>query len=395
MSESSPPVASVPRYLADYADLYSTDPRAAALRWFQDARFGLFMHYGLYSLHGHGEWAMFHEKIPLDVYDRLADRFTAEHFDADAITDLALEAGMRYVNITTRHHDSFCLFDSAATDFKSTNTPAKRDLVAELAQACDRKGLGLFLYYSYAADWRHPYFMSREQCVVARPDYDAPEPRYLYRDKADFAHYIAFVHMQLKELLTNYGPIAGLWFDPVLPYYAQPELFPIDETYTMIRRLQPQALIAFKQGANGDEDFCAPERSAKSLAEMASRMAGDAAAAVAQRAWERNQGKPTEICDTLQPGVWGYRADDDGHHRDVAEVEALMAGAAARGSNLLLNTGPLPDGSIPPQDIQTLRAVGQRLRTRGWPASPATEAQGATSATDASVRPINGGAAVQ
>lgn len=388
-SNGSPNAAPpLPAYLRDHAELYRADPRAAALWWFQQARFGLFMHYGLYSLYGRGEWALFHDKIPLDEYDRLADHFAAERFDADAITDLALDAGMRYVNLTTRHHDSFCLFDSKATDFKSTNSPAKRDLVAELAEACHRKGLGLFLYYSYAADWRHPYFMSREQCLWARPHYAEPEPRYLYRDKPDFAHYMAFVHTQLEELLTNYGPIAGIWFDPVLPYYAQPDLFPIDETYALIRRLQPQALISFKQGANGDEDFCAPERSNVSLVEAARKNFGDAAAAVAQRAAERNAGKPREVCDTLQPGVWGYRADDDHRHRGPDDAETLMANAAALGANLLLNTGPLPDGSIPAEDVQTLREVGKRLRTRGWPA-PTAQA-GATP-----TGPIAGGAAAQ
>lgn len=390
MSVGPEPIRSgaTPTYLRDYAELYRADPRAAALRWFREARFGLFLHYGLYSLHAHGEWALFHEKIPLNEYDRLADRFTAERFDADAITDLALEAGMRYVNVTTRHHDSFCLFDSRVTDFNSTHTPAKRDLVAELARACERKGLGLFLYYSYAADWRHPYFMSRDQCFIARPDYPAPEPRYRYREKADFSHYMEFVHAQLKELLTNYGPIAGLWFDPIMPYYTQPELFPIAETYAMIRRLQPQALIAFKQGATGDEDFYAPERSHGSLAERARQWAGDSAAAVAQRAWDKNQGKPAELCDTLQPKAWGYRADDDQRHRSVAEVEALMANAAARKANLLLNIGPLPDGAIPPQDAATLRAVGKRLDAQGWPAP----AQLPIEASDA---PIAGGAVVQ
>lgn len=348
----------VPAYLRDYADQYRADPRGAALQWFKDARFGLFMHYGVASVLGEGEWVLFEQQIPLDAYDRLAERFTAERFDADFITDLALAAGMRYVNITTRHHDSFCLFDSKASAFKSTNTPAKRDLVAELAEACDRKGLGLFLYYSYAADWRHPYFMPRDLCPIARPAYEQPEPRYLYRQPTDFQQYIAFMHTQIEELLTNYGPIAGMWFDPIIPYYAQPDLFPVGETYALIRRLQPQTLIAFKQGANGEEDFWAPERSGKSLEEKTRTMIGDEAAAVARRAWERNKHKPAEICDTLQQGAWGYRTAENQDHRRPDEVEAMLANAAAIHANLLLNTGPLPDGAIHPDDVATLRTVG-------------------------------------
>jgi len=154
-------VGEVPSFLQPVADRYAKDPRAAAVAWFKDARFGLFLHYGLYSLLGRHEWVQFREKIPVAEYAKLKDRFTAEKFDADVITDLALQAGMKYVNLTTRHHDSFCLFESKYTDFTSVNSPAKRDLVGELAEACRKKGLGFYLYYSHGRDWRHGFFRSK------------------------------------------------------------------------------------------------------------------------------------------------------------------------------------------------------------------------------------------
>ena len=352
-----------PSYLADYAELYDQNPHAAALAWFAEARLGLFMHYGLYSLLGRHEWVMYSEAISLAEYERLQESFTAADFDADLITDLALEAGMRYINITSRHHDSFCLFESTASDYSAPRSPARRDLIAELAEQCAAKGLGLFLYYSYALDWRHPYFYPREVFELARPAYPESEPRYLWRKDEDFHAYIDFVHTQLRELLTAYGPLAGVWFDPIMGYYARHDLFPITETYALIRSLQPQALIAFKQGATGDEDFASPERHGHSLADRVRQQIGPDAAAVAARAWESNRYKHNEICDTLQPSAWGYTSADNGQHRTADDVMRMLADAQTQGCNLLLNTGPLPEGAIHPEDIVTLREVGRRLRS--------------------------------
>jgi alpha-L-fucosidase len=176
------------------------------------------------------------------------------------------------------------------------------------------------------------------------------------------------VHAQLRELLTNYGPLAGIWLDPIMGYYARPDLFPIQETYALIRELQPQTLIAFKQGATGTEDFASPERSGHSLADRVREQVGPDQAEIAQRAWERNKDKHNEICDTLQPGAWGYVAGDDGKHRTADEVLRMLADADSQNCNLLLNTGPLPDGSIHCEDVTTLREVGPRIRRDGWPA---------------------------
>ena len=130
------------------------------------------------------------------------------------------------------------------------------------------------------------------------------------------------MHDQIRELLTAYGPVAGIWFDPIMGYYARADLFPIQETYAMIRALQPQALIAFKQGATGDEDFASPERSGHSLADRVRERIGAEAAEVAHRAWQKNKDKHNEICDTLQAGAWGYMKADDGQHRGPEAVWA-------------------------------------------------------------------------
>jgi len=348
----------VPKYLNEYAELYKNNPKQANLEWFKDARYGLFMHYGLYSILEDGEWIQLRHDPPIPVadYDTLKNVFTAENFDADFITDLAIEAGMKYINITSRHHDSFSLFKTKQSKFNSVDAPnCGRDLVTELAKECDEKGLGLFIYYSYGADWKHPYFYPRENgWSAARPNYAEPQPEYKFEKDEDFQHYINFVHGQLEELLTQYSNIAGIWFDPIMGYYNRPDLFPIEETYALVRSMNPHALISFKQGANGDEDFSAPERS--SAAKVGQQHD------VAAKVFELNKDKPKEICNTLQPHAWGYKKSVDGQHKNADEVYAILQQMDSIGANLLMNVGPLPDGSFPEEDIKILKEVGQRLK---------------------------------
>jgi alpha-L-fucosidase len=332
----------LPSYLAEFADLYADDPRQAAIEWFRQARFGLFLHYGLYSLLGRHEWVQLRETIPVAEYAKLADRFTAERFDADAIAELALAAGMTYVNLTTRHHDSFCLFRTAETDFHSLNTPCKRDLVGELADACADRGLGLFLYYSHGRDWRHPHAPDNATWGgQARPEYDPPEPAYAAEPDHDLNVYLEFMTRQITELLTQYGPIAGIWLDGIaVPLSGDRSAFRCQELYDHIHSLQPQVLVSYKQGLLGTEDFLAPEH----------------------KAYVDPQGRPLEVCTTMTPGSWGYLADSKAH-LSTDDVLAKLAAACENRFNLLLNTGPLPDGSIDPADEQTLREVGRRRQS--------------------------------
>jgi len=344
--------AAVPSYLRGYEDLYAKNPRKAAKQWFDDADFGLFIHYGLYSLaegywgevHSRpAEWLQLRAKIPVKEYAKLADRFTAENFDADFITDLALDAGMKYINITTRHHDSFCLFDSKYTDFKSTNSAAKRDLIAELAEQCQKKRLGLFLYYSHGRDWRHAHAPNNDEWdAAARPKYDPSEASYKYGDEHDLNLYVEFMKNQITELLTNYGPVAGIWLDGRGVLRSRPDAtdkFKLQALYDHIHSLQPQVLVSYKQGLLGTEDFRAPERH-----------------------YQREGNELLEICNTMQPYAWGYDRDNDVGHKTPDEVMEMLAHTKEMNANLLLNIGPLPDGTVFPDDVTSLREVGRRLK---------------------------------
>jgi alpha-L-fucosidase len=344
--------AKVPSYLKGYEEAYARNPREAALKYFREAKFGLFIHYGLFSLmegfsqgvHSKpAEWIQLRGKIPVKEYAKLADRFTAENFDADFITDMVLDAGMKYINITTRHHDSFCLFDSKYTEFKSTNSAAKRDLVGELSEQCQQKGLGFYLYYSHGRDWRHPHAPNNgDWGGSARPDYDPPEESYKYGEDHDLQIYVEFMKNQITELLTNYGPIGAIWLDGHSTPRSRENklhLFKTQELYHHIHSLQPQVLVSYKQGLLGTEDFKAPERNFTGTSDV-----------------------PLEICNTLQGYSWGYDRNDEGNHRNADDVMEMLESAKDINANLLLNTGSLPDGTIHPQDVETLKEVGRRLR---------------------------------
>lgn len=360
----------VPSHLSAYADLWQVDPRQASLAWFKNANYGMFIHYGLYSQLGRGEWVQFQEQIPLGEYEKLFDTFTAKDFDADFITDLALEAEMKYITLTSCHHESFCLWDSKTESFNSKRSPAGRDLVDEMAEQCQKKGLGFFTYYTYMINWRHPYFMGRETFPMARPAYAQPELRYLLKDLSEFQIYLDYMYSCLRELLTGYGPLAGMWLDIIMAYYAVPDLVPVRQTYDLIRQLQPHALISFKQGATGDEDFATPEQKFHSLEERARTTYGERAGQLAKAAWEKNKDKHNEVCATLQKGAWGY--DQRAQHLSADELYRLLGHARSHNCNLLANIGPLANGAVHPEDIASLRAVGKRIRAEGWPETGAS-----------------------
>jgi alpha-L-fucosidase len=326
----------VPSYLSDYEAYYRENPRRAALKWFADARFGMFVHYALGSCATEGEgkdpahpitrprFKVLTEKNR-EAWRKISRAFTARKFDADLITDLALQAEMRYVNFTTVHKGGLFMFDTQCSTFTSLNAPCGRDLVAELAEACRRKGLGLFLYYN---------------------------PDLVIRLGGD----LDMVMTQLRELLTQYGPIAGIWLDPIGSFYEEPDKYPVDKIYAHIRALQPQCLVSWKQGANGDEDFVAPEG-----------LMHPKGGAYGERIWEMNRGKPGEICTVMQvaPPAWLYI--EGNHSVNADQTMLLLADAFAQKANLLLNVNPLPDGSLPQDQVDTLQEVGSRIRKEGFP----------------------------
>jgi len=286
---------------------------------FTEARYGLFIHYGLYSLLGRGEWVWNREQIPAADYGALADRFTAENFNADAICDLAVRAGMRYVVLTTMHHEGFRLYDTALSDFSTVKTAAKRDLVAEIIAAARKRGLKVGLYHSLN-NW-----------------YDQPDAVAALEDKAAYEVFIKATFERIRELVTRYNPIDILWYDGWWPFNA--EGWRGEEMNAMVRAIQSHILFNGRNGLPGD--FATPEGHLGS-----------------PKPW-----RPWEACMTLN-NSWGYHVGDH-DWKSPAQVIDLLATCAQGRGNLLLNIGPRGDGSIPEETVRILETVGDWLKRHG------------------------------
>ncbi|MCF7855153.1 MAG: alpha-L-fucosidase [Candidatus Pacebacteria bacterium] len=286
------------------------------LRDFVRARYGLFIHYGLYSLLGRGEWCLNKEQIDIDEYRQLADRFTAETYDADEICRFAKAAGMRYVCLTTMHHDGFMLYDSDLTDFCAAKTACGRDLVAETVEAARKHGLRIHLYHS----------LNHWTC---QPDAVAA-----LENKQDYEAFIDFTFARIRELVTKYNPIDVLWYDGWWPFNA--EGWKAEEMNAMVREKQPWILFNGRNGLSGD--FTTPEGHMS-----------------APSPW-----CPWEACMSLGT-AWGYVKDDRNWTSPYQVVSNLLTAAKGNG-NLLLNVGPKPDGSLPVEPRDTLLKVGDWLR---------------------------------
>jgi len=287
--------------------------------WFVQARYGLFIHYGLYSLLERGEWVFNREELPREEYGTLAERFTAEHFDAEAICDLAVRAGMRYLVFTTMHHDGFRLYDSAQSTFTSMKTAARRDLTAEIIAAARARNLRIGLYHSLN-NW-----MEEPDAVAALED-----PR-------AYERFITRTHARIRELVTRYNPIDTLWYDGWWPFDAAG--WQSEALNALVREIQPQILFNGRNGLPGD--FATPE--------------GHLGAPKPWRPWEG--------CLTLN-NSWGYhRGDVD--WKTPQQVIDLLATCAQGCGNLLLNIGPMGDGTVPPASVQVLENVGGWLRRYG------------------------------
>ncbi|MCX7012094.1 MAG: alpha-L-fucosidase [Candidatus Sumerlaeota bacterium] len=331
----------IPSYLKGYEDLYSRDSRGAALQWFVDAKYGLFLHYTLGSLIPGGKPEI--KKGGIE-WKEVFKKFTAEKFDADAIADLALAARMRYVNLTTRHIGGMGLYRTSTTDFTSVNSPAKRDLVGEMAVACRKRGLGFFVYVPPE---------------TARSDNNVFETN----------------KTQLRELLTQYGPLAGVWFDlfpfdddairvidahagvwldSLQSYYKEPERYGrLSETFALVRSLQPQCLISFKGGALGEVDFLASEHTFE-------RVRGKQS----PEAWKKLKDKPVEICTTIQEKNLWINVEG-ARHKTAEDVMQTLRSVRSKGYNLLLNCGLRGDGSVHPEDEAALRDAGKMIAESG------------------------------
>lgn len=305
-----------------------------AVRRFQDSRFGLFVNWGVYSIPARGEWVMHQEQIPASDYARLPPQFSPKRFNADEYAELMVAAGQKYMVFDAKHHDGFCLFDSALTDWKVTNTPFARDPVAELAVALHKRGLVLGFYYSIL-DWTHP----------------------AYRN--DWPAYVAYYQGQLRELCTKYGEIGMIWLDgywpahPLpAPYFCEGGPWQLAETYDLIHSLQPNALIGNNHhvGPLKGEDFQMFEQD----------LPGENTFGFNATSMGR---LPLESCLTINTN-WGYHATDEAH-KSPAELIRFLIQCIGRGSNLLLNVGPTPDGNVQPEHIERLEAMGGWLRKHG------------------------------
>jgi len=323
------------------ADPDPSELNARARLEFQDKKFGMFIHWGVYSLLGKGEWVMDKDKLPISEYEKLPPRFNPVEFDAELLAKTAKAAGMKYLTVTTKHHDGFCMFDSKLTRFDIVDaTPYGKDPIKALADACRKHKITLFFYYSLL-DWHHPdYFpLGRTGKTSGR---DA---------RGDWAKYVAYYQGQIRELCTNYGEIGGIWFDGL---WDRPEApWELEATYKLIHSLQPKALV----GNNHHSDPIAGE----DLQIFEKDFPGENTAG-----FNKTAPYPTtvwEMCETINHS-WGYNAADN-EVKTTAELIRLLVGAAGRNANLLLNVGPKPDGTLPKQVTERLAEVGRRLETNG------------------------------
>jgi alpha-L-fucosidase len=326
----------------------------AAREWFEDARFGLFVHWGVYSVLGDGEWVMNNRRIPIADYEKLPALFNPQQFDPVEWVALAKAAGMKYITITSKHHDGFAMFDSKVSDYTIVSrTPYKKDVLKALAEECRKQGLKLFFYYSQL-DWHHPDYFPR-----GRTGADAGRP-----DQGSWPRYIEYMNAQLRELLTNYGDIGGIWFDG---WWDRPDAeWQLDRTYALIHQLQPQALI----GANHHrrpfpgEDF-----------QMFEKDLPGGRTADFNKDSEIGE-LPLETCETMN-GAWGFNLTDR-RYKSTRDLVRYLARAAGANANFLLNVGPMPNGRIQPEFDTRLREMGGWMAkngeaiygTRGGPIAP-------------------------
>jgi alpha-L-fucosidase len=309
-----------------------TDPR---LDWWRDAKFGMFIHWGLYAIpagfwkgeavSGIGEWIMLRARIPVAEYEKLAAEFNPVKFDAAGWVSLARRAGQKYLVITSKHHDGFSLFDSAVTDYDMVDaTPFKRDVLKELAEECQKQGIKLGFYYSQTQDWHHP-------------DGDGNDWDYAEAQK-DFDGYIRnYVAPQVRELLTNYGPIAIIWFDTPKGITTEQSQFLLE----LVHDLQPECLVCGRLG-NG-------------LGDYASANDNQIPGSLVDLDWET----PATINDT-----WGFKSDDH-NWKSTEDLIHKLVDIVSKGGAYLLNVGPTAEGIIPQPSVERLEAIGEWLAVNG------------------------------
>lgn len=306
-------------------------------------RFGIFIHWGLYSTFAQGEWFMQNADIDRDEYAKAAQAFYPHNFNANEWAKVIKASGARYVTFTSRHHEGFSMWNTKASDYNIMKTPYHKDIVKQLAGACKKQKLALHLYYSHI-DW------TRDDYPIGRTGQNTGKnPK-----KADYYNYLKFMKNQLTELLTNYGPIRCIWFDGWWDHDEDTKPFDwkLDEQYDLIHSLQPGCLVAnnHHQAPFEGEDIQIFERD----------VPGENTAE-----WNTSEISrlPLETCQTMN-GMWGYKVKDQ-NYKSTEELIKLLVRTAGKGANLLLNVGPQPDGSLPEAAVTRLKEMGKWLKKYG------------------------------
>lgn len=290
--------------------------------WFFKQRYGMFVHWGLYSIPGWHEQHQWRARVPRADYVKLAQQWNPVKFNPEQWLDLMQEAGMQYITLTTKHHDGFCLWDTRQTTFNTMNTPYKKDVIGMLSEACHKRQVPLCLYYSIA-DWNHPNYPNQGRHHELKP-----QPQ----DSPDWEKYMAFLKEQVRELCTQYGDIHGFWWDMNVPLHKDTSI------NAMIRSLQPKAVINNRGFDEGD--FGTPERDF------------DNAAAEA-----KGFSTLVEACQSVGMESWGYKTDED-YYSDrhlISSIDRYLA----RDANYLLNVGPTGQGVIPGEASAILKRIGK------------------------------------
>ena len=319
---------------AEGTDYTPTPENLQARKEFQDGKFGIFLHWGIYSMFGQGEWYMNTANIDCHEYAKAASGFYPSRFNAQEWVAAIKASGAKYICITSRHHDGFSMFDTKYSDYDIVDaTPFKRDVIKELAEECRKQGIRLHLYYSHL-DWtREDYYpLGNTGHGTGRTSH------------GEWATYYQFMNHQLTELLTNYGPIGAIWFDGM---WDQPDGFDwkLEEQYKLIHKLQPACLIGNNHHKTPypGEDFQMFERDLPG--ENKAGLSGQSVSAL-----------PLETCETMN-GMWGDKIKDQ-NYKSVTDLVRLLVRAAGKGTNLLMNIGPQPNGELPAVAVERLKGVG-------------------------------------
>ncbi len=324
------------------------DEHNARMQWWREARFGLFIHWGLYAVPAgewdgkaeYGEWIRTSARIPLATYDRFAGQFNPTSFDASAWVRMAKDAGMKYIVITSKHHDGFCLFDSKETEFDVMSTPFKRDIMKELSEACRKEGITMCWYHSIM-DWHHPDYLPRRDWEKDRPS-----------EGADFDRYVGYMKRQLRELLTNYGDIGVLWFDG--EWESTWNTARGKDLYEHVRGLQPQIIVNNRVGA---------ARSGMEGLTKEGAFGGDFGTPEQQIPATGLPGVDWETCMTMNDH-WGYNRADQ-NWKSSKELVRMLADIASKGGNFLLNVGPTAEGLFPQASVERLAVIGRWMKANG------------------------------